>query len=296
VKVPRVGSKAASVSRTLKVATTPVINTGALPNGNVDAPYSFKLTAKAGATGTWGATPLPGGLTLNPTTGVISGTPTTVGSVAVNISFKHGGTKLFATNKKLGLRIQEAVQAPPPVITTTTETMPHAVRTEPYSTTLGVTGDPVGTWTADPLPAGLTIDPATGTISGTPTAVGTKHVIVSFTRTSDGQADSSLIDLVVEEAPAPVISTASPLPNGKAGAAYAPVQLAVVGDVAGTWSAVSGLPQGMSVSAAGVLSGTPSALILNTTGFTVKVRFVQTSTGLAAEKDLSLTIVGLLVP
>jgi Putative Ig domain len=70
----------ATVSLTLTIAAVPlVITTTALPDGQTGVPYSATLSS-TGGTGavTWVLTagPLPVGLALNATTGVISGTPT----------------------------------------------------------------------------------------------------------------------------------------------------------------------------------------------------------------------------
>ena len=59
---------------------TLMITTGSLPNGQVNVPYNATLAASGGTTPyTWSLTSgtLPAGLTLNASTGTISGTPTT---------------------------------------------------------------------------------------------------------------------------------------------------------------------------------------------------------------------------
>ena len=60
----------------------PTITTDSLPNGTEGTSYSQTLTATGTAPITWSVTSgsLPTGLTLNESTGLISGTPTTAGT------------------------------------------------------------------------------------------------------------------------------------------------------------------------------------------------------------------------
>ncbi len=281
------GLAASQVTLLLQVGTSnnPVIATTSLPNGTRTQPYTTTLTAAGGATGTWTASPLPAGLTLNASTGVISGTPTAVGDTAVVIGFTQtsagAGNGLSAAPKTLTLHVAEA---PAPVISTSS--LPAGTRTTPYTTTLTAVGNPAGTWTASPLPAGLSLDPATGVISGTPSATGTTPVVITFTQTSTGLAsDPKTLPLLVNEAPAPVISTGS-LPDGTRGTAYT-TTLTATGNPAGTWTAAP-LPDGLSLDpSTGVISGTPTT----PSDTSVVIGFTQTSTGLAAApKTLTLHV------
>jgi hypothetical protein len=78
--------------------TTLRITTTSLPNGEATAPYSENLTAcgGSGSSSSWAITSgtLPGGLSLNNTTGLISGTPTTSGTsgFTVKVTDSKGGT------------------------------------------------------------------------------------------------------------------------------------------------------------------------------------------------------------
>lgn len=71
------------------------IITTVLNPGVVGQSYSSPLQASDGETilsGTWAASALPDGLTLDPTSGILSGTPTTAGSCTVTVSFTYNDT------------------------------------------------------------------------------------------------------------------------------------------------------------------------------------------------------------
>src|SRR5438477_7312043 len=59
-------------------APKPKITSPTTDTGTVGVSYSYQITADQVII-TWGASPLPGGLTVNTSTGLISGTPTTAG-------------------------------------------------------------------------------------------------------------------------------------------------------------------------------------------------------------------------
>ncbi len=96
--------KTANQTYTLKVAAAPSITTGTLPGGGVGTPYSQTL-AGTGGTGPyrWSVTAgsLPAGLTLNGITGVISGTPTGLGSYAFTITLTDGSGKTTSRSYSL---------------------------------------------------------------------------------------------------------------------------------------------------------------------------------------------------
>src|SRR5580704_4171867 len=150
------------------------ITIGSLPNGRVSASYSATLTVSGGnGPYTWAIAngALPAGLTLNPTTGVISGTPTQTTSMdllTIRVSDSSGVPQSAVAT--LTLTVVAAAN-----ITITPSSLPNGQVGVAYSSqTLTATGGGAPyTWalTSGTLPAGITFNASTATISGTPTAV-----------------------------------------------------------------------------------------------------------------------------
>ena len=141
-----------------------------------------------------------------------------------------------------------------------------------YSQTVTATGgNPPYTWgvTAGGLPVGLTLNSSTGIIAGTPTAAGTS----SFTlQVSDIAAHvaSTAYSVTIAAAPVALAVTTAMVPDGQVGVAYSQTLAATGGTSPYTWSITTGTPNaGLALSAAGVISGTPTAAGSST--FTVRV-------------------------
>src|SRR5277367_4166312 len=143
-----------------------------LPNGRVNAPYSVTLTATGGvAPYSWAISSgaLPAGLTLSPTTGLLSGTPTQTASMdllTIRVSDSSKVAQSFVTT--LALTVVGAGS-----ITITPAALPNGQVGVAYSQTLTATGGTAPyTWalTTGTLPAGLAFSTSTGAITGTPTA------------------------------------------------------------------------------------------------------------------------------
>src|SRR6185436_18610478 len=92
------------------------ITTTSLPEGEINQPYSASLSGSGGALPyTWSVSPaLPANLSLDTTTGAITGTPTTVATTAHTFTLRDSSAPSQTVEQTLSLIIH-----PPLSITTT---------------------------------------------------------------------------------------------------------------------------------------------------------------------------------
>ena len=177
----------------ITITNDQLIVTTTLPNGVKGTAYTATLQSKDNRPGTWSITvgTLPAGLTLAPATGVISGTPTTVGKADFTVRFQD--TNSNASTRALSITVTNT----PPVITTTT--LPMGKVDTAYTATLTTADNRAGTWsiTTGTLPAGLTLAPTTGVISGTPTTRGTSAFTVKF-KDADGLEVTKALSIQIQ--------------------------------------------------------------------------------------------------
>jgi hypothetical protein len=176
-------------------------------------------------------------------------------------------------------------------LSVTTTSLPGGQVDSAYGpATLAATGGlPTYSWevTSGSLPTGLSLSMA-GVISGTPTAYGTFSFTVTVTD-SESPAMTASQPLSITITPLPLSVSTMSLPGGQVGTAYGPATLAATGGATPySWEVTSGsLPGGLSLSMAGVISGTPTAY--GTFDFTVTVSDSE-SPAMTASQALSITI------
>ena len=255
---------------TITVGSTPLtIATPAPGSATVGAAYSQNLIATGGsAPYSWSITSgsLPSGLSLNPTSGSLSGTPTVSGTSTVVATVRDSGNP-SQTNGAL----IKFVIAPPPLKILSSSLAPASCGKQ-YSQVLQATGGAPGyKWSisSGKLPPGLNLDQTSGTISGTPTSTGA----VAFTAAVNDSSSPALAasePLAVDVMPSALTIVTSTLPGATSQTGYSQTLQASGGTPAYTWSITSGsLPAGLTLSAAGLLSGTPTAS--GTSSFTATV-------------------------
>ena len=223
---------------------------------NATISLATSATDPDGDTVTYSATGLPASLSINPTTGAITGTLsyTSAGPYTVIVTASDGTLSGSQTFTWTVTNVNRA-----PVVTA----IANQTSAENATITLAVTAsDPDGdalTYSATGLPAGLSINPTTGAITGTLsyTSAGPHTVTVTA---SDGtlSASQSFTWTVTNVNRAPVVTAIA----NQTSAENAPITLAVTasdpdGDAL-TYSA-TGLPASLSLSpTTGVISGTLS--------------------------------------
>lgn len=191
------------------------VMTSSLPAGTPGMPYSATLAATGGtAPYTWSITSgaLPNGLSLSPSSGVISGTARTSGTFTFTATVTDSASPAATASVSMTLTFAALTQVVPPAapLAIATTSLPSGSNGIAYAATLAASGGtPAYTWsiTSGSLPAGLTLAATTGVISGTPTATGTANLTVAVTDNANPAATQSLATAIT-------IVTAPAAPTG----------------------------------------------------------------------------------
>lgn len=249
-----------------------------LPNGTVGAAYSQSLAASGGAPPyTWSVTGAPTWLTVS-AAGVMSGTPTTAGTANFTVQVRDNASQM--TTKSFALTVD-----PPPLAITTESPLPNGTVGTAYSQSLAATGGtPPYMWSVTGAPTWLTLSGA-GVISGTPTTAGTANFTVQVRDNASRTATKSFA-LTID--PPPLSITTTSLPSGSVGGAYSQTLTATGGTTPYTWSRASGgLPDGLTLSPSGVISGTATAAGV----FVFTIRVTGSGSQQVATQPFTLTII-----
>jgi hypothetical protein len=268
------------------------VTTTSLAAGVVGTLYSQTLQATGGVTPySWSVTTgsLPAGLSLNASTGAITGTPT--GSQVGTISFTVTVTDAESPVQTAGANLSISVSAT--ALSVTTTSLAGGTLGSAYNQTLAATGGITPySWsiTAGALPAGLSLNTSTGAITGTPTGTVTGQINFTVTVTdSEIPAKTAGASLSITISVPPLAITTAALPGGVLGQNYAATLMASGGISPYSWSITSGtLSAGLTLNSNGQITGKPTAD--GTSNFTVKVTDSSTPTPQSLTANLSISI------
>ncbi len=275
------GTGPASAPSNPVTPTAPSITSPALGAAEAGVHYQAVPTAAGGSTPyTWSVTggSLPSGLTIDPTTGVIAGTPTAAGTSVFS---------LVATDAVNGTATQPesvSVSSAPTVVSPALSAGEVGVVYDVVPLVSGGTAPYTWSVTGGSLPDGLSINPNTGEIAGTPTTSGTSTFTVVATDAMGGTATQPES---VSVAASPAIASTA-LGDGEVGVSYDATPITSGGTAPYLWSVTGGsLPDGLSIDpATGEITGIPT-----TSGTSTFTLVATDDLGAVATQAESMTVV-----
>ena len=257
-------------------ATAPKIESKFPPDAVVNQKYSFTPTATGTRPLTWNLSGnVPAGLSINSSTGEISGTPTTVGSYNIKLTVTNS---VGSDSENYTMNVRDVSITP----TEITGYVSIAINEQ-----LTLTGGTAKSWsiTKGTLPRGLSLNKTTGKITGKPTvATSSTGTEAEFTvTTSTGDSYSQSVNFIINAKPEQPKFTTSSLPNGTVNVDYSQ-KIIVTGTDPITLTA-SGLPDGFNFNSdTGMLTGTP------TLAKTYTIKFTASNVAKTVTKSLKLKI------
>jgi len=274
----------ATAAYTITVTAALILTPGTLPNGITGTAYPLQtIPAATGGTGpyTYTAVNVPAGLTFDPTTREITGTPTTPGIYTIPVTATDANGNTVTSNYTV--TITDPFVLPAATLANGTT----GVMYPPQIIPAAVGGTTPYTYTASGLPAGLTFNPTTRAITGTPTVAGTFTVPVTATD-ADGKTATTNYSITVIN---PLVLPPATLADGTENVAYSTQTIpAATGGVGPYTYAATNLPAGLSFNAlTREITGTPT----QAGNYAISVT-VTDSEGRTASNSYSVKVVGTL--
>lgn len=262
----------------------PSLTSAAVVSSPQGAPFSYTITATNSPT-SFAAAGLPSGLSLNASTGLISGTPAApqVASISLTASNSYGSS--LPRNLVLTIGSFSAITSP----TTLAGTAGSA-----FAATLTANNSPV-TYNLTGLPSGLSFNSVTGVISGTPATAGT-YTLIAGANNLLGAGPSVVITLSLSGSSAgagPVAPQIVVAPQAQVVTVGSTATFSVTAAGSGTlgyqW-AFNGIP------ISGATAASVSLALVNSTEAGSYTVAVANSTGTTVSAPATLTVLSLFVP
>ena len=172
-------TRSLTIGPPLRITSPTSLSAGTV--GVAYAPVKFAASGGSGGGYTWSATGLPPGMLINPSTGMLGGTPTAPSILNPQFTVTDSANTTFSINISL-------------MINSVSSPLRFVGPLSLSAGTIGVAYGPVtfvasgGTgyaWSATGLPPGMGIDSSTGALGGTPTALGTFNAQFVVTDTAN---------------------------------------------------------------------------------------------------------------
>jgi hypothetical protein len=270
--------QAATNSSTQAAAKKPITVTAQLGSATQGTPFSGKIVATGGLTpyhftirfGT-----LPTGLTLNPKTGVIEGTPTKAGTSEFTVrASSHDWRNLTDLGLKVTVASEKKEEKVTVTVTPASATIASGGSQQLVAEVHG-SSDKKIKWNA-----------SAGTISTSglftaPSVTTAATATVTATSAEESEAKASATISITPVASSSLTISTSALPDASQGAAYSAGLSATGGSQPYSWSITAGsLPGGVAINDSGILSGNP--LKTGSFSFTAEVTDAASHTATAS--------------
>jgi len=252
------GGITATATINITVSASTISYTGSPFTYYTGTPITTLTSTEVGGNPTTYSGSLPSGLSLNTSTGDITGTPTTASTAAnYTITATYAGGVTASTTINITVLV--------PTISYTGSPFTYTTGVAITSLTPTVNGSPTSYSISPALSAGLSFSTTTGVISGTPTATATATVYTITANYTGGVTATTTINITVNP-PKPVISYTPSTNIYILNTAITPLTPTNSGGAAVSYSISPGLPAGLSFdTTTGIISGTPTVLSSATT-------------------------------